>query len=197
MHFAFSVFLFFLEASNEFRTITGDKLAHAIFAISSPFTFISVSFSVEMLALTMSFAMEPLADVETTIVVETAALAFSQVIAPLPVILIVASFFLVGAEVDAVAVALVVADLAFVAVSVVVVEDGGSVLATLVLKLTPIHLTLLIHISSRFSTLWLPLLLLLLLLRLRPLHVILHHESFPAHVVLLLAHTQVAHFYNK
>jgi hypothetical protein len=112
----------------------------------------------------MSLAVEPLAHVEAPIVVKAAALAFAQVITPLPMVLIVGAFFLVGADVGAVAVALVVADLAFVAVAIVVVEDGGSGRGSLVLKLAVLlgvlaGLLLPIEVPSRLASLGLPLLL--------------------------------------
>jgi len=141
----------------------------------------------------MSLAVEPLAHVEAPIVVKAAALAFAQIITPLPMVLIVGAFFLVGADVGAVAVALVVADLAFVAVAIVIVEDGGS--GPLVLKLAVLlgvlaGLLLPIEVPSRLASLGLP-----LLLEGRPRTIVIrHHETFTTHVVLLCTHAQVTHF---
>jgi len=195
VHFTLSVLFLLLEAADELRSVARDQLADPVLTVSPPLTFIPVPFPQELLPLSMSLAVEPLAHVEAPIVVKAAALAFAQIITPLPMVLIVGALFLVGADVGAVAVALVVADLAFVAVAIVVVEDGGSGRGPLVLKLAVLlgvlaGLLLPIEVPSRLASLGLP-----LLLEGRPRTIVIrHHETFTTHVVLLCTHAQVTHF---
>ena len=83
----------------------------------------------------MSFSVKPLAHVQVSIVEKALALAFSEVVSPQTVVLIIAPLLFVCTEVNTLAITFVVPDVAFVPITVVVVQDGTSLLLISVAKL--------------------------------------------------------------
>jgi len=72
--------------------------------------------------------MEPFAHVEISIVEKALALAFSEVVSPQAMVLVVAPLLLIRTEVHPLTISLVVSYMAFVPISVVVMQHCGFLL---------------------------------------------------------------------
>ena len=131
VHFSFAMLLLLLESPYEFRSIIGDQSPLAISHVPSPLSIIPVSFAIEVLTLAMALAMQPLAHIEIAVVEEAPALAFPEVVSPQTVVLVIAPLLLVSTEVNPLPISLVVPYMAFVPITVVIVQNSGLVLLLL------------------------------------------------------------------
>jgi hypothetical protein len=87
-----------LESTDEFGSIGRRKGAFAFHHIITPFTFIFIASAREKLAKAMTLAQFPVTHVQVSRIIKTgASISFSQVVFPRSMVLVVTSFFFIGA----------------------------------------------------------------------------------------------------